>query len=109
MAFSQSFLDALNAQNPIEDVVGQYVTLRQFGSMFFGLCPFHREKTPSFSVAPDKRIYYCFGCNKHGNVVDFIMEIEHTSYPDAIRILSKRAGLEVPENELKKCCMKQRR
>ena len=64
----------------------------------FGLCPFHGEKTASFSVAPDKGIYYCFGCHKGGNAVNFIMEIEGLSYPDAVRFLAKRAGLEVPED-----------
>ena len=99
MAFPPSFLDELTARNPIEDVVGQYVTLRRSGSNLFGLCPFHGEKTASFSVAPDKGIYYCFGCHKGGSVINFQMEIEGLSYPDAVRSLAKRAGLEVPEDE----------
>ena len=99
MAFSPAFLDELNARNPIEDVVGQYVALTKRGSNLFGLCPFHSEKTPSFSVAPDKGIYYCFGCHKGGSAVNFIMEIENLSYPDAVRFLAKRAGLEVPEDD----------
>ena len=99
MPFPPAFLDELNSRNPIEDVVGQYVTLTQKGSNLFGLCPFHSEKTPSFSVAPDKGIYYCFGCHKGGGAVNFIMEIESLSYPDAVRFLAKRAGLEVPEDE----------
>ena len=99
MAFPPAFLDELTARNPIEDVVGQYVTLKRSGSNLFGLCPFHGEKTASFSVAPDKGIYYCFGCHKGGSVINFQMEIEGLSYPDAVRALAKRAGLEVPEDE----------
>ena len=99
MPFPASFLDELNNRNPIEDVVGQYVSLTRKGSNLFGLCPFHSEKTPSFSVAPDKGIYYCFGCHKGGGAINFIMEIESLSYPDAVRFLAKRAGLEVPEDE----------
>ena len=99
MAFPPAFLDELTARNPIEDVVGQYVNLKRSGSNLFGLCPFHGEKTPSFSVAPDKGIYYCFGCHKGGNVINFEMEIEGLSYPDAVRALAKRAGMEVPEDE----------
>ena len=99
MAFPPAFLDELTARNPIEEVVGQYVSLKRSGSNLFGLCPFHGEKTASFSVAPDKGIYYCFGCHKGGNVVNFQMEIEGLSYPDAVRALAKRAGLSVPEDE----------
>ena len=99
MAFPPAFLDELTARNPIEDVVGQYVSLKRSGSNLFGLCPFHGEKTASFSVAPDKGIYYCFGCHKGGSVINFQMEIEGLSYPDAVRALAKRAGLEVPEDE----------
>jgi len=99
MAFPPAFLDELTARNPIEEVVGQYVSLKRSGANLFGLCPFHGEKTASFSVAPDKGIYYCFGCHKGGNVVNFQMEIEGLSYPDAVRALAKRAGLTVPEDE----------
>lgn len=99
MAFPAAFLDELVQRNPIEEVVGQYVSLTRKGANLFGLCPFHGEKTASFSVAPDKGIYYCFGCHKGGGVVNFIMEIESLSYPDAVRFLAKRAGMEVPEDE----------
>ena len=99
MAFSPAFIDELIARNPIEDVVGQYVSLKRAGANMFGLCPFHGEKTASFSVAPDKGIYYCFGCHKGGGVVNFMMEVEGLSYPDAVRSLAKRVGLEVPEDE----------
>ena len=99
MAFPPSFLDELVARNPIEDVVGHYVTLKRSGSNLFGLCPFHGEKTASFSVAPDKGIYYCFGCHKGGGVINFMMELEGLSYPDAVRNLAARVGMEVPEDE----------
>ena len=97
--FQPAFIDELIARNPIEDVVGQYVTLRRSGSNLFGLCPFHGEKTASFSVAPDKGMYYCFGCHKGGGVINFQMEIEGLSYPDAVRALAKRAGMNIPEDE----------
>ena len=99
MAFPPAFIDELTARNPIEDVVGQYVSLKRSGANMFGLCPFHGEKTASFSVAPDKGIFYCFGCHKGGSVINFQMEIEGLSYPDAVRALAKRVGMEVPEDE----------
>ena len=99
MAFPPAFIDELVARNPIEDVVGQYVNLKRSGGNMFGLCPFHGEKTASFSVAPDKGIYYCFGCHKGGGVINFQMEVEGLSYPDAVRALAKRCGMTVPEDE----------
>lgn len=97
MSFSQNFLDELVAHNDIVDVVSSYVKLTRKGSNLFGLCPFHNEKTPSFSVSPDKQIYYCFGCKRGGGVINFIMEEEGLSFPDAVRFLAKRAGMEIPE------------
>ncbi len=99
MAFSPAFLDELIARNPIEDVVGQYVSLTRRGGNLFGLCPFHSEKTASFSVAPEKGIYYCFGCHKGGGAISFIMEQESLDFPDAVRFLAKRANMEIPEND----------
>ena len=99
MAFPPAFIDELIARNPIEDVVGQYVNLKRSGGNLFGLCPFHGEKTASFSVAPDKGIYYCFGCHKGGGAINFMMEVEGLSYPDAVRALAKKAGMSVPEDE----------
>ncbi len=99
MAFPQSFLDELIARSDIVDIVSSYVTLTRKGANLFGLCPFHNEKTPSFSVSPDKQIYHCFGCKKGGGVINFIMEIENLSYPDAVRFLAKRANLPVPEDD----------
>ncbi len=99
MAFPQSFLDELIARSDIVDIVSSYVTLTRKGANLFGLCPFHNEKTPSFSVSPDKQIYHCFGCKKGGGVINFIMEIENLSYPDAVRFLAQRANLPVPEDD----------
>ena len=82
MPFPQSFLDELMARSDIVDVVGSYVQLTRKGANLFGLCPFHSEKTGSFSVSPDKQIYYCFGCKRGGGVINFIMEEENLSFPD---------------------------
>ena len=98
MAFPQHFLDELSSRSDILDVVSSYVALTKTGSNYFGLCPFHNEKTGSFSVAPDKQIYYCFGCGNGGGVFKFIMEIENLSFPDAVRFLAKRANMDVPED-----------
>ena len=99
MRFSDTFLDEVVARNDIADVVSSYVTLTRKGSNLFGLCPFHNEKTPSFSVAPDKQIYHCFGCKKGGSVINFIMEIEGLSFPEAVAFLAKRANLPLPAEE----------
>ena len=99
MAFPADFLDALVARNEISEVVGEYVQLtKKSGSNMFGLCPFHSEKTPSFSVSSDKQIYHCFGCGKGGSVINFIMEMEGLGYRDAVEYLAKRAGLEIPDD-----------
>ena len=97
MAFDQRFLDELSARSDIVDVVGSYVTLSPRGSEYWGCCPFHSERTPSFHVRPDQQMYYCFGCKKGGGVVNFVMEVENLSYSDAIRFLAKRANIPVPE------------
>ncbi len=98
MAFPQHFLDELSSRSDILDVVSSYVALTKKGSNYFGLCPFHNEKTGSFSVAPDKQMYHCFGCGNGGGVFKFIMEIENLSFPDAVRFLAKRANMDVPED-----------
>lgn len=91
----QNIIDAAR----IEDVVGDFVSLRKRGANMIGLCPFHNEKTPSFSVSPSKGIYKCFGCGKAGNAVNFIMEHEHYSYPEALKYLAKRFNIEIEEDE----------
>ena len=99
MAIPEAFLDELVERSDIVDVVSQYVQLSKKGGNFFGLCPFHNEKTPSFSVSPDKQIYHCFGCGKGGGVLSFIMGIENLSFPDAVRFLAEKNGMTVPEEE----------
>ena len=99
MHFSDQFLDEVVARNDIADVVSSYVTLTRKGGNLFGLCPFHNEKTPSFSVAPDKQIYHCFGCKKGGGVINFIMEIEGLSFPEAVEFLAKRANIPLPAED----------
>ena len=101
MAIPQSFLDELVARCDIVDVVSSYVPLtKRSGSNLFGLCPFHSEKTPSFSVNQDKQIYHCFGCGKGGGVVNFVMEMENLGFSDAVALLAKRAGMTVPEDDV---------
>lgn len=93
----EQFIDELIARTDIADVVGEYVALTPKGGNMWGLCPFHAEKTPSFSVNRDRQIYKCFGCGKGGGAINFIMEMENLTYPEAIRFLAKRQGMEVPE------------
>ena len=98
MPIPEKFIQDLVDRSDIVDVVSGYVRLtKRSGSNMFGLCPFHSEKTPSFSVSPDKQIYHCFGCGKGGGVIGFIMEIENLSYPEAVEFLAKRAGMPMPE------------
>ena len=99
MPFPQSFLDELIARSDIVDVVGSYVSLQPKGGSYWGCCPFHNEKTPSFHVLQDKQFYHCFGCKKGGGVINFVMEIENLSYGDAVRFLAKRANIPVPEDD----------
>jgi len=97
MLYSEEIIASVREANDIVDVIGQHVKLDKKGANYFGLCPFHGEKTASFSVNPRKQICYCFGCHKGGNVVNFIMEYEHLSFPEAIRYLADRAGIRLPE------------
>lgn len=97
MAIPRAFIDELTQRADIAEVVGAYVPLTKKGANLWGLCPFHSEKTPSFSVSPDKQIYHCFGCGKGGGVLSFLMEMENLTYPEAIRLLADRMGMEVPE------------
>ena len=99
MAFPENFIQELVDRNDIVDVVGSYVNLsKKSGANYFGLCPFHNERTPSFAVNPSGQFYHCFGCGKGGGVINFIMEVENLSYPDAVRLLAERAGMQVPED-----------
>ena len=95
----QEILDEIVARTDIVDVVGRYVPLKKQGQNFTGLCPFHHEKTPSFSVSQNKQIFHCFGCGVGGNVFKFLMEIEHISFPEAARKLAEEVGVKIPERE----------
>lgn len=92
---SQDTINQVESQVDIVSVIGEYVSLEQRGNQWWGCCPFHSEKTPSFCVTPDKHMYYCFGCHAGGGVIKFIMEMEKFKYPEAIEFLAKRAGIEV--------------
>ena len=109
MAFPDGFLEELTARSDIVETISRYVSLTRRGSNFVGLCPFHNEKTPSFSVSQDKQFFHCFGCGVGGDVISFIMRIENLDFPDAVRLLAEKAGMVVPENnENEKNIRKQR-
>src|SRR5438552_13980813 len=93
-------IDRILTTARIEEVVGDFVTLKKRGVNLLGLCPFHGEKTPSFTVSPAKGIYKCFGCGKAGTAVNFIMDHEQLTYPEALRWLAKKYGIEVVEREI---------
>lgn len=99
MRYSDDIIEEVRMKNDIVDVISQYVKLTRKGSSYFGLCPFHNEKTPSFSVTPSKQMYYCFGCGAGGNVYNFIMEYENYSFGEALSHLAGRAGVELPKIE----------
>ena len=97
MRIPQSFLDEVKYRNKIEDVVASYVNLKRAGSVYQGLCPFHSEKTPSFTVFPNTETFHCFGCGAGGDIISFIMRAENLEYLGAVEFLAKRAGLEMPD------------
>ena len=97
MRIPQSFIDEIKYRNKIEDVIASYVNLKRAGSVYQGLCPFHSERTPSFTVFPNTETFHCFGCGAGGDVISFIMRAENLEYPGAIEFLAKRSGLEMPE------------
>ena len=100
MYYPDEVIEEVRSSNNIVDIIGGYVRLQKKGSSYFGLCPFHYEKSPSFSVSPNKQMYYCFGCGAGGNVFTFIMEYENQTFPEAVKILADRAGIALPEAEL---------
>ena len=100
MYYPDEVIEEVRSSNNIVDIIGGYVRLQKKGSSYFGLCPFHNEKSPSFSVSPNKQMYYCFGCGAGGNVFTFIMEYENRTFPEAVKILADRAGIALPEAEL---------
>lgn len=97
MYYSEEFIEEVRQRNDIVDVISGYVNLKKSGSNFTGLCPFHNEKTPSFSVSGGKQMYYCFGCGAGGNVFTFLMEYENLTFPEALEQLAGRAGMALPE------------
>lgn len=102
MYFSEDLIEEVRQKNDIVDVISGYVKLQKKGSSYFGLCPFHNEKSPSFSVSRGKQMYYCFGCGAGGNVFTFIMEYENYSFVEAFKMLAERAGVDIPEVEYSK-------
>ena len=98
----QDKIDEIKSVADIVSVIGDYVELKRAGSNYVGLCPFHNEKTPSFSVSPSKGIFHCFGCGVGGDVISFIMQKEGMSYPEAIKFLADKLGILVETNEVNK-------
>ncbi|HYY56005.1 MAG TPA: CHC2 zinc finger domain-containing protein, partial [Pyrinomonadaceae bacterium] len=99
MRFPQTFIDDLRRQADIVRVIQDYVSLKKKGANWMACCPFHQEKTPSFSVNPAKDIFYCFGCGKGGSVFSFVMEIERVTFPEAVKIVAGKAGVQLPAME----------
>ena len=97
MNYSNELIERIKDSNNIVDVIGQYVTLKRKGTTYFGLCPFHREKTPSFAVSETKQVYHCFGCHNGGTVIQFLQNIENISFREALEILAERARIELPK------------
>ena len=102
MYYSDEIIEEVRSRNDIVDVISGYVKLQRKGSSYFGLCPFHNEKSPSFSVSPGKQMYYCFGCGAGGNVFTFLMEYENFTFVEAVKHLADRAGVKLPEAEYSK-------
>ncbi|MBE7721506.1 DNA primase [Lacrimispora indolis] len=102
MRYSEEVIEEVRMKNDIVDVISGYVKLQKKGSNYFGLCPFHNEKSPSFSVSPAKQMYYCFGCGAGGNVLTFVMEYENYSFSEALKVLADRSGVKLPAAEYSK-------
>src|SRR6187431_1307105 len=97
MAIPQTFIQELVARADVVELVGRYVQLKKGGANYMGLCPFHSEKSPSFTVSPAKQFYHCFGCGKHGNAIGFLMAYGGMGYVDAVKDLASMAGMQLPE------------
>src|SRR5690625_3507651 len=93
----EEVIENIRRENDIVDIIEEYVSLKKQGRNYFGLCPFHDEKSPSFSVTKEKQIFHCFGCGKGGNIYTFLMEIEGLSFFDALKYLSERTGIQLPK------------
>ena len=96
MRFSQEIIEKVREACDVVEIVGEHVSLKKSGQNFKGLCPFHSERTPSFTVSPAKQVYHCFGCGAGGNVISFVMQVENLSFVEAVRSLAKRKGIELP-------------
>ena len=99
MYYPDEVIEEVRMKNDIVDVISGYVKLQKKGANYFGLCPFHNEKSPSFSVSPGKQMYYCFGCGAGGNVITFLMEYENYTFQEALSSLADRAGVNLPKME----------
>ena len=99
MYYPDELIEEVRTRNDIVDVISGYVRLQKKGSSYFGLCPFHNEKSPSFSVSRQKQMYYCFGCGAGGNVFNFVMEYENYTFGEALKHLADRAGVQLPKIE----------
>lgn len=106
--YSEDLVEEIRNANDIVEIISQYVILKKRGRNYLGLCPFHREKTPSFSVSPDKQIFHCFGCGVGGSVINFISKIENLSYRESLEFLADKAGIEMPTIGAKEDLEKQR-
>ena len=98
--YSDELIEEVRSANDIVDVISGYVRLQKKGNDYFGLCPFHNEKTPSFSVSQRKQMYYCFGCGAGGNAVTFLMQYESYSFQEAMEVLAEKAGITLPKQEM---------
>ena len=97
MYYPDELIEEIRSRNDVVDIISGYVRLQKKGNSYFGLCPFHNEKSPSFSVSPGKQMYYCFGCGAGGNVITFLMKYENMGFSEAIKSLADRAGVSLPE------------
>ena len=108
MPFNDTFLEELRSKNEISEVIGAYVNLKRAGRLYKGLCPFHGEKTPSFTVYPDTQSFYCFGCGVGGDVVSFIRKAENLDYTEAVKLLADRSGMAMPDSGYDDSMLKRR-
>ena len=97
--YSPELIDEIRSASDIVDVIGSAVKLKRSGANYFGLCPFHNEKTGSFCVSPERQTYHCFGCDAGGNVISFVMDYENYNFLEAVKYLADRAGIDLPEME----------
>ena len=100
MFYPEEIIEEIRQRNDIVDVISSYIKLKKTGSNYVGLCPFHNEKSPSFSVSPNRQMYHCFGCGVGGNVITFVMEYENFNFVEAVKYLADRCGMQLPETQV---------